>query len=160
MQKINLDDMTPESGGQKRRSVSDPLDATDFSMNYYALEPGEEFAGRLHTHLDQEETFFVLEGEATFETKPELGAASETVTVSEGEMIRFDAGEYQQGRNEADEPLRALALGTPQESTDIRVAVPCRDCGESEYMEFTMVDGEPAMECPDCGTELEVDSSS
>jgi len=59
-------------------------------------------------------------------------------------MIRFDAGEYQQGRNESDDILRALALGTPQESTDVRVAVPCQDCGESEYMEFTMIDGEPS----------------
>lgn len=156
MQKIDIDDMNPEAGGQNRQSVSEPLDATDFSMNYYVLDPGEEFAGSLHTHLDQEESFFVLEGEATFETKPELAADSETVTVSEGEIIRFDAGEYQQGRNESDDTLRALALGTPQESTDVRVAVPCQDCGESEYMEFTMIDGEPAMECPECGTELEV----
>jgi len=72
MQKIDIDDMNPESGPQNRQSVSEPLDAQDFSMNYYALEPGEEFAGSLHTHLDQEESFFVLEGEATFETKPEL----------------------------------------------------------------------------------------
>jgi len=57
MQKIDIDDMNPESGPQNRQSVSEPLDAQDFSMNYYALEPGEEFAGSLHTHLDQEESF-------------------------------------------------------------------------------------------------------
>jgi len=70
MQKIDIDDMNPESGPQNRQSVSEPLDAQDFSMNYYALEPGEEFAGSLHASRPGG-VVFVLEGEATFETKPE-----------------------------------------------------------------------------------------
>lgn len=156
MQKIDLDEMTADAASQDRQSVSAPLDAQDFSMNYYVLEPGEEFTEALHAHLDQEEVFFVLEGEATFQMKPDLHAESDTVTVQDGEMVRFDAGEYQQGRNESEETLRALALGTPQESTDIRVAVPCQNCGDSDFLEFTMVDGDPGMECPECGTEIPV----
>ncbi|XGI84017.1 cupin domain-containing protein [Halorutilales archaeon Cl-col2-1] len=155
MQKIDLNSMTPEEDPRNRQSVSEPLGAQDFSMNYYVLEPGENFADAVHSHLDQEETFFVLEGEATFETKPELDAETETVTVTQGQMVRFDPGEYLQGRNESDETVRALALGTPQESTDIRIAAPCRDCGEADYMEFTVIDGEPGMRCPDCGAEFE-----
>lgn len=102
-------------------------------MNYYELDPGEEFSGSVHTHLDQEESFFVLEGEATFETKPGPAAESETVHVTEGQIVRFDPGEYQQGR----------------------VAAPCQNCGESDYLDFALVDGEPALECPECGTEIE-----
>lgn len=156
MKKADITDLTPKESPQNRQSVSDPLDARDFSMNYYVLDPGEAFSGGLHTHLDQEESFFVLEGEATFETKPEPTGDGETVTVSEGEMIRFDPGEYQQGRNESDERVRALALGAPRESTDIRTAVPCRACGESEYMEFARTDGGASLACPECGAEIDV----
>lgn len=156
MQTIDLDDFDPEANPHNRQSVSSPLDAQDFSMNYYKLEPGENFADSVHTHADQEESFFILEGEATFETKPDPTAESETTTVSEGQMIRFDPGEYQQGRNESDQPVRALALGTPQESTDIRIAVPCRECGESDYLNFVMTGRKPTLECPECGMEIEV----
>ncbi|MFC6614335.1 cupin domain-containing protein [Halopenitus salinus] len=153
MQTIDVDDLDAAEGPQNRASVSEPLDAEDFAMNYYALDPGEAFTGGLHAHLDQEETFLVLEGEATFETAPSPTAETETVTVSAGQLVRFEPGEYQQGRNESDEPLRALAMGTPQESTDVRVAGPCEECGESEYLRFAMVDGTPTLECPDCGAE-------
>lgn len=156
METIDVTEQRPRENPMNRQSVSRPLDANDFSMNYYVLEPGEAFAGSLHAHLDQEESFFVLEGEATFETKPDPTAESETVTVSEGELIRFDPGEYQQGRNESDETLRALAMGTPQESSDVRAAVPCRECGDSPYLEVSIRDGELALECPECGMELDL----
>lgn len=155
MQRIDLDDMNPQATAQNRESVSAPLDADHFSMNYYALEPGEAFSGNLHTHLDQEEAFLVLEGEATFETRPTPTGDSETIILGEDEMIRFDPGEYQQGRNESDEPLRALALGAPQESSDIRVAIACRKCGESDYMEFGIEAGETILRCPECGAQIE-----
>jgi len=155
MQTTDISDLDPRENPRNRHSVSELLDAQDFSMNYYELDPGEEFSGSVHTHLDQEESVFVLEGKATFETKPDPAAESETVHVTEGQIVRFDPGEYQQGRNESDEPLRALALGTPQESTQGRVAVPCQNCSESDYLDFVLVDGEPALECPECGTEIE-----
>jgi len=156
MQTIDIDDMDPAENPRNRESVSDALGAQDFAMNYYELEPGEAFAGTVHTHLDQEETFVVLEGEATFEAKPEPAGESETIHVSEGQLVRFDPGEYQQGRNESDGPLRALALGTPQDATESRVAVPCEDCGESEYLDVVMGDGGLALECPECGTQTDV----
>ena len=155
METVDLDGMTADAAEQERQSVSGPLEASEFAMNYYVLDPGEAFTDGLHAHLDQEEAFLILEGEATFETKPALDAESETVTVGEGELVRFGTGEYQQGRNESDERLRALALGAPQGSTDIRVAAPCRNCGDSDYLEFTLIDGEPGMVCPECGTEVE-----
>lgn len=156
MEKVTIDELDPSEAPMGRYSVSEALGAEDYSMNYYVLEPGEEFSGGMHAHLDQEESFLVLEGTATFETKPEPTADSDTVTVGEDEIIRFEAGEYQQGRNESDETVRALALGTPQESTDVRVAAPCVECGETEYLVFTMVGGAPATQCPECGAEFEV----
>lgn len=153
MERVDLESVLADD--EVRTSVSDPLSAEEFSLNYYALDPGEEFSGGLHAHLDQEESFLVLEGEATFEWTAEPAGETETATVGAGQMVRFPAGEYQQGRNEADEPLRALALGTPEESSDVRVAAPCRECGDSDYLAFTMVDGEPGMRCPECGETFE-----
>lgn len=156
MEKIDVDDLNAAETPRGRRSVSEQLDAEEFSMNYYVLEPGEAFAGGVHAHLDQEESFFVLEGEATFERKSDPAAEGDTVAVGEGQMVRFEAGEYQQGRNESDDVVRALALGTPQESSDVRVAAPCEACGESDYLEYVRVDGELAVECPACGETAEV----
>ena len=156
MQKVDIDDLNPTESPQGRQSISAPLEAQDFSMNYYVLDPGEEFSGSLHAHMDQEESFFVLEGTATFETSQDPAGETETVTVGEGEMIRFDPGEYQQGRNESDETVRALALGTPEESSDIRAAVPCQKCGDSDHMAFVIRDGEPALECPECDADIAI----
>ncbi|WP_096389641.1 cupin domain-containing protein [Halopenitus persicus] len=151
METIDVADLDAADSPQNRASVADALGADDFAMNYYALDPGEAFTAGLHAHLDQEETFLVLEGEATFETAPGPTADSETVTVGEGQLVRFEPGEYQQGRNESDAPLRALAMGTPQESTDVRIAGPCEACGDSDYLAFAMIDGAPGVECPECG---------
>ncbi len=137
-------------------SVSDHLDAEDFALNYYVLDPGEEFTGGMHAHLDQEEAFYVLEGEATFEYADSPTADTETTTVSAGAMVRFPPGEYQQGRNESEETVRALALGAPQESSDIRVAAPCRACGDSDYLAFVPTDEGAMMECPECSERFEV----
>lgn len=156
MEKIDVNKLNPVDSPQNRESISDPLDAKHFSMNYYTLDSGEAFAGSPHAHLDQEESFFILEGEAIFEIKTEPTEDSQTVTVSEGQIIRFEPGEYQQGRNESDEPLRALALGTPRESTDIRASVPCQECDESNYMEFVIQNDEPALVCPVCSAEVSI----
>ncbi|MFH5798062.1 cupin domain-containing protein [Haladaptatus sp. CMAA 1911] len=156
MQRIDIDDV--ESGGMgdaDRRGLSDALETEDMSLNHYALEPGEAFSGGLHTHLDQEEVFYIVEGTATFEIKPEADAESETVEVGSGEAIRFPAGEYQQGRNESDDDVVALALGAPRDSTDVRVAQPCPEC-ESDVLAFNMGDDGIYLECPDCGTTVEM----
>ncbi|MXR50526.1 cupin domain-containing protein [Halovenus sp. WSH3] len=155
MNTVDLDDLDPQSNPMNSDSVADALDAAEFAMNYYVLEPGEEFTGGLHAHLDQEEAFVVLEGEATFEVQESPTADSETVTVGEEEMIRFPAGEYQQGRNESDDVVRALALGAPQESSDIRVAAPCQACGDSDYLEFVATEAGAMVECPECGESFE-----
>lgn len=155
METIDLDGLDPQSKPMNSDSVTDPLEATDFAMNYYVLDPGEEFTGGLHAHLDQEEVFVILEGEATFEVQESPTADSETVTVGEEQLIRFPPGEYQQGRNESEETVRALALGAPEESTDIRVASPCPACGESDYLAFAMTEEGAMLDCPDCGESFE-----
>lgn len=156
MQTIDINQLSPESNESNLQSVSNPLDTDDFAMNYYLLDPGQNFSDGLHTHVDQEEAFFVLEGEATFEAKPEPTAESSTVTIGEGQMVRFAPGEYQQGRNESESSVRALAIGAPKGSTDVRVATACRECGKSEYLEYDLAVEPPVLECPECGMQLEI----
>lgn len=153
MQQVDIDDVEPTSFGDDldRRGLTEPLGTSDLAINRYALEPGEAFSGGLHTHLHQEEVFYIVEGTATFETKPDPTAESETVEVGAGEAIRFAPGEYQQGRNESDKRVVALALGGPKESTDVRIPLPCREC-ESETLAVVFSDDGMAYECPDCGT--------
>ncbi len=156
MEKITVDDVEPQSMGDDldRRGLTDPLGMEDFAMNYYALESGEAFASGLHTHLDQEEVFYVVDGTATFETKSEANGESETVEVGPHEAIRFAAGEFQQGRNEGDEQVVALALGAPTPSTDVRVPQTCPECGESDALAVNFEGGEMGLKCPECGAEV------
>ena len=158
MQRVDIDDVESRSMGESdvdRRGLSDPLGTTDFAINYYSLDPGEAFAGGLHTHLDQEEVFYVVEGTATFETKDEATAETETVEVGPDEAVRFARGEFQQGRNETDERVVALALGAPDESTDVRVPEACREC-DSDVLSVVVTDEGMLLKCPDCGATVEM----
>lgn len=155
MQKIDTDDVAPMAmggGDLDRRGLSEPLGTSDVAINYYALDPGEAFSGGLHAHLDQEEVFYVIEGTATFETKQEPTGDSETVEVSAGEAVRFAPGEYQQGRNESDARVVALALGAPRDSTEGRIPQPCEACG-SDVLALARGDEGMVLRCPDCGEE-------
>ena len=148
MRHVNVDEV--ESAGPTNATrLTDALDAENLAVNYYDLAPGERFSGGMHTHLDQEELFVVTEGEATFET-PE-----DDHVVSAGEAIRFAPGEYQTGVNDGDEPVRAYALGAPRDSEEVRVPQKCSNCGHGS-MAFVNADEGPRLECPDCGTRVEV----
>jgi mannose-6-phosphate isomerase-like protein (cupin superfamily) len=156
MEHISIDDVEPQAmggGDLDRRGLAEALGAENVAVNRYALDPGENFSGGMHAHLDQEEIFYVVSGEATFETAPEPDAETETVTVGPDEAVRFAPGEYQQGRNESDETVVALALGAPKDSTEGRVAQPCPDC-ESPAMALVPGPEGLVMECPECGAEM------
>ena len=85
MEKLSVDDVESDGmGAADRRGLSEPLNTSDLAINYYHLQPGEGFSGGLHAHMDQEELFFVIDGEATFELP------DETVTVGEREAIERD----------------------------------------------------------------------
>jgi uncharacterized cupin superfamily protein len=155
MQKIATDDVEPTAmggGDLDRRGLSEPLGTDDVAINYYALDPGEAFSGGMHAHLDQEEVFYVIEGTATFETKSEPTADSETVEVAAGEAIRFAPGEFQQGRNESDGRVVALALGAPRDSTEGRIPQPCEEC-DGDVLALARGDEGMVLRCPDCEAE-------
>ena len=88
--------------------------------------------------------FVVLAGEATFET------LDGTVTVNDGEAIRFAPGEFQSGYNGGDDELVVLAAGAPRDTDDVRIPFACPDCGHDD---LRFEPGSGVFVCPDCGSE-------
>ncbi len=150
MEYVALDE--PENSprtADEMRPLTDALGLADMAMNYYELGPGDSFSGGLHTHMNQEEIFLILDGTATFETP------DETVEVGPEEAIRFAAGEYQEGRNEGDERVRGIAIGAPQDQGETRTLLPCRECG-ADYHEVEIEPDNMTLICPDCGNVVDV----
>ena len=147
MKKVVINNVEAHAVGEDsaRRGLSEPLETTDIALNHYRLAPGEGLPGGVHAHMDQEEVFVVLNGEATFET------LDGEVTVGEREAIRFSPGEFQSGKNNADRELIAVAMGGPRDSEDIRIPVACPDC-EHDTLRFQTRD-ELTFVCPDCDAE-------
>ena len=150
MRKARIEDIDSWMGpASVKRSLTKALGTEDVSMNYYELEPGESFAFGYHRHEGQEEVFYVIEGEATFETD------DGEETVGAGEAVRFAPGEWQQGWNRGDERVEALALGAPQESGETTVLRECPDCGERTEQDIERAADADALvtRCVDCGAE-------
>lgn len=143
MEKVGIDevDETPVDGGSVRYELTEQLGTTDVAINVYRLEPGEGLPGGLHAHMDQEEVFVVLAGEAVFETM------DGEVTVRSRETIQFAPGEFQTGRAGETE-TRVLALGAPRDSDDIRVPARCPACGHDNLR--LLIEGGVSFECPAC----------
>ena len=150
MEKVDIDalDNHPRVADVQKH-LTDPLGLADMALNYYELDPGESFSGGLHTHMNQEEIFYVIEGTATFDTK----AGSHEVGADE--VVRFAPGEYQEGKNESDERVRALAFGAPQDDGETRSALPCSECGADYHTVEVTADG-VTLTCPDCENVVEM----
>lgn len=148
MERVSIDDVEPNAVGSDidRRGLSDPLGTSDVAINRYRLDPGERLTGAMHAHMDQEEVFVVVGGEATFETM------DGEVSVEKDEAIRFAPGEYQSGRNAGEEELVVVAIGAPRDSEDIRVPQECQDCGHENMRAIPGEDG-IELRCPECGAE-------
>jgi transcription elongation factor Elf1 len=71
------------------------------------------------------------------------------IAVGAGEAVRFAPGEFQSGRNGGDGDLVALAMGAPRDSEDVRIPLPCPECGHDDMRLGAGEDG-PELVCPDC----------
>lgn len=168
MERVSVDDVEhwdhpmPDTPGY--RPLGDALGATDLAMNYYELAPAEGLSGGPHTHMDQEELFYVLAGTVAFEVggrADESGTVTdreETVTLGPGEAVRFAPGEIQHGYNAGDGTARVLAFGAPADSEDVRSPGACPACGEEALLEVSVFEDGSGMivDCPACGASTEV----
>lgn len=150
MEKVSIDELDNDPRvADVQKHATDPLNLSDMALNYYELEPGDSFSGGLHTHMDQEEVFYVMEGTATFQT--EDGSRE----VGPDDVIRFAPGEYQEGRNESEDRIRALAFGAPQDMGETRAKLPCTECG-ADYHKTEVSGDSVTLTCPDCGNVVEM----
>ena len=174
MEHVDLDaveqDPHPMGVNTARKDLAGALGAADVAIVHYDLDPGEQFSGGLHTHHDQEEIFYILVGEASFEYGPEPAPDHETghgdgrpetekTTVAAGEAIRFPPGQFQCGRNRSDEQVVGLAIAAPSQRHDweaLESFAPCSDCGELTSHGVRAPDDGMVVYCNSCGTELQV----
>jgi len=56
----------------------------------------------------------------------DLRNARRVVTVSPGETVRFEPGEHQSGKNDADTDAVVLALGAPRDTNELLIPIVCR----------------------------------
>jgi uncharacterized cupin superfamily protein len=139
--------------GPDRLALDEALGATDMAIKYYDLAPGDIFSGGFHTHHTQEEIFVILEGEATWDT--EDGEAS--MTIAEGEAVRFAPGEFHHGyvAEDADQGVRALAMGAPPGMPETVTVFTCPACG-TEDAKHDVDFHEESLEtiCQECGNSI------
>jgi uncharacterized cupin superfamily protein len=133
-----------DRAGASVRSLTEALGLGDVAINHYTLAAGEGFSSGMHTHEDQEEIFYVMAGEAVFETP------DGEVEVGAGEAVRFAPGDYQVGKNAGEGTVEALAIGAPKGSTDVRVPFACTECDSEDLRAVPGEDGF-TFECPECG---------
>lgn len=133
MQHSAIDDVEhvehPAHVNNVRKPISRALGTTEFAMVYNELAPGEAFSGALHTHYDQEEVFYIIDGTATFE----VGKSRTEVTVRAGELIRFAPGEFQRGYNHSDGRVVGIILSAPgveHDWSEEALFFECRSCAE------------------------------
>lgn len=127
MKRVAIEDVDPaatNSPADVVRLLSPVLDTDGLAINYFEVEPSENVGYAYHRHLDQEEVFYIQQGVVTFETE------ITDVEVESGEIIRFEPGEFQVGRNLGDERAHVLAIGAPRESTEVEYLQNCPTCAE------------------------------
>lgn len=178
MERVTIDDIEaephPMGVNRERRSITDAVGAEHMSVVHYELDPGEQFSGGLHTHHDQEELFYVIEGTATFEYReprrgsdrssgersdPRDGTDGAETEVDAGEVIRFEPGEFQCGRNKSDGTVVGLAVAAPGSRhnwTDLESLAPCPECDEVTSHGVEEPDGDFVIYCNECGNEMRI----
>lgn len=92
-----------------QRSIADTADLENVAVNQYEAEPGEAIPLAYHYHDEQEELFYVLDGQLRVET-PET-----THEVTPGEIFIVEPGNphYATGSAAIEATTRVLAVGAP-----------------------------------------------
>ena len=68
-QHVVVDDLDPTPDRPSvRRAVGEAADLTEFAVNRYEVQPGEQIPLAYHVHGEQEELFYVLSGTLSVET--------------------------------------------------------------------------------------------
>ena len=92
-----------------QRAVGDEAGLENVALNLYEVDPGEQIPLAYHYHDEQEEVFYVLDGELRIET-PE---GEEVVPEDHLFVVEPDSPQRAFNPEDADETVRTLVLGAP-----------------------------------------------
>jgi quercetin dioxygenase-like cupin family protein len=81
----------------------------EMRFNYFLYEPGDTV--RRHTQIEQEETFFIVEG------KGRMRVGDDEFDIEAGDVVIVDPGPWRQ--IVADEAMRIFAVGAPNLPEDV-----------------------------------------
>lgn len=107
---IDPSDIEPDEGrSATRRSIANHLGLEKLGLNLYDIAPGEQAPLQYHYHTEQEEAFYVIEGELHVETE------DGEFVVPAGELFVVEPDYPQRAYNPADATasVRTLAIGAP-----------------------------------------------
>ena len=100
--------IVPPGGGHRVGNVeflARTLDTPRFTFGIIEIQPGREL--EQHVHADEDDSFYILEGEMTFL----LGA--EEVAAPPGTFVLVPPGNQHGFRNDGDLPVRMLNVHAP-----------------------------------------------
>ena len=146
----------PRDVAAVRRLLGSEVGAEHLDVTHFELDPGDQFSGAYHRHLEREEIFVILAGTATFRT------ADGSREVPAGEAIYFAPGDWQLGRNESDAAVEALLVGTPKALAPVEAYLDCPECDEETRFRVESAEqesGEAMAEqrvCTQCETSFEL----
>ena len=104
-------DLEPEPNRpSEMRYVSEAVGMENLGLRIYHVEPGEDIpVSGLHYHDEQEEAFFVVEGELSIETPERV------YRVPSGQFFVAEPGSPHRAFNDADSPgsARVIGIGAP-----------------------------------------------
>lgn len=92
-----------------QRAVGDAAGLENVALNVYEVEPGEQIPLAYHYHDEQEEVFYVLDGELRVETPDEEYAVPEDNLF----VVEPDSPQRAFNPEDAAETVRTLVLGVP-----------------------------------------------
>ncbi|MGE5858398.1 MAG: cupin domain-containing protein [Solirubrobacterales bacterium] len=98
------------SGGATWRLARKTLGAKSFGFNVVDIEAGGQIPAHDHAADNQEEVYFILDGQAS------IVADGDEHDAPAGTFCRFAPEVNRTIRNDSDGPVRALLIGVPVES--------------------------------------------
>ena len=108
---VDPEDLEPEPDRpSEMRYVSEAIGMENLGLRLYHVEPGEDIPiSGLHYHDEQEEAFFVVDGELSVETPEQI------YRVPTGQFFIAEPGSPHRAYNDADSPgsARVIGIGAP-----------------------------------------------
>lgn len=106
---VDPDDIAPEPDRpSEMRYISEAADMENMGLRVYDVTPGEQIPlSGLHYHDEQEEVFYVLEGELSVETP------DRTYPVEDGQFFIAEPESPHRAYNDSDADTKVVGIGAP-----------------------------------------------